>query len=273
MGLYGLVGAGRTELARAIIGVDKLTAGEVVVGGRPATIQQRQGRPRPIPHRLCLGESQGRGPDPDHVAHVERVDHDLASAAERDRAGSAPRRSARPSSRIVDRLDIKAPSLDDTPSPASAAATSRRSAWPSGWRPAWSVLIIDEPTVGIDVRTKANLHELIWELVSQGLGHHPDLERHAGDGASRRSDSGDAPRPVDRRDRQHPRLRGDQRSDHEAHPLERQRGLVRPPAIGSGEGTSEVHCAGRSASDRVTRSDRPQGGSARFRHGTARRTL
>jgi ribose transport system ATP-binding protein len=32
------------------------------------------------------------------------------------------------------------------------------------------VLIIDEPTVGIDVRTKANLHELIWELVERGLG-------------------------------------------------------------------------------------------------------
>ena len=38
MGLYGLVGAGRTELARAIIGADEIVAGEVLVAGQPARI-------------------------------------------------------------------------------------------------------------------------------------------------------------------------------------------------------------------------------------------
>ena len=48
-------------------------------------------------------------------------------------------------------------------------ATNRRSSLAKWLTAGVDVLIIDEPTVGIDVRTKGNLHELIWELAGQGL--------------------------------------------------------------------------------------------------------
>ena len=48
------------------------------------------------------------------------------------------------------------------------AATSRRSASPNGWPPGSKVLIVDEPSVGIDIKTKAYLHELLRELSETG---------------------------------------------------------------------------------------------------------
>ena len=51
----------------------------------------------------------------------------------------------------------------------SPAATSRRSCSPSGWRPSPRVLILDEPTQGVDVQTKAEVHAVIADLARQGL--------------------------------------------------------------------------------------------------------
>jgi len=70
---------------------------------------------------------------------------------------------------FVERLDIKAPSLNTVV--ASLSGGNQQKVSLAKWLAAGvDVLIIDEPTVGIDVRTKANLHELIWELVERGLG-------------------------------------------------------------------------------------------------------
>ena len=69
---------------------------------------------------------------------------------------------------MVERLDIKAPSLSTVVSSLSGGNQQKVSL--AKWLTAGvDVLIIDEPTVGIDVRTKGNLHELIWELAGQGL--------------------------------------------------------------------------------------------------------
>ena len=50
----------------------------------------------------------------------------------------------------------------------SRAATSRRSCSASGWRPGPKLLIMDEPTRGIDVGAKAEIHRLMSELAAQG---------------------------------------------------------------------------------------------------------
>ena len=49
------------------------------------------------------------------------------------------------------------------------AATSRRWRWPAGWRPKPVVLILDEPTQGVDVGAKAEIHRLMGELAGRGL--------------------------------------------------------------------------------------------------------
>ena len=49
------------------------------------------------------------------------------------------------------------------------AATSRRSRWPAGCRPTRAILILDEPTQGVDVGSKAEIHSLMQTLAEQGL--------------------------------------------------------------------------------------------------------
>ena len=61
------------------------------------------------------------------------------------------------------------PAPSTSPRPPCPAATSRRSSSPSGWPPNPQLLIIDEPTRGIDVGTKAEVHRLLSELAGQGM--------------------------------------------------------------------------------------------------------
>ena len=60
LGFAGLVGAGRSELARALFGIDPLEAGEILVEGRPVTIR-RPPRPAPPESCWCPRIASGRG--------------------------------------------------------------------------------------------------------------------------------------------------------------------------------------------------------------------
>ena len=57
------------------------------------------------------------------------------------------------------------------------------------------ILIVDEPSVGIDIKTKAYLHELLRELAADGHRDPPDHQRHAGDDHPRRPHRGDGRLP------------------------------------------------------------------------------
>src|SRR5690606_13822046 len=69
---------------------------------------------------------------------------------------------------FVERLQVKTPSLSQPVGNLSGGNQQKVSL--AKWLAAQTrVLLIDEPTVGIDVRTKQELHELIWELSTLGL--------------------------------------------------------------------------------------------------------
>ena len=81
------------------------------------------------------------------------------------------------------------------------AAISRRWCWRAGWRFAPKVLIVDEPTRGIDVGAKVEVHDLLFEMARVGHRGHRHIvgaSRGAGD---QRPDRDDARGQGDRRDR------------------------------------------------------------------------
>jgi ribose transport system ATP-binding protein len=161
------VGAGRSELARAIVGADRITAGEVLVNGEPVHI----GSIAEALHHHRIGYvSEDRKDEGTILIHSvlrnttitvwERLQNALGFIS-----GGSERRQVQP---IVERLDIKTPSLS-TPV-ASLSGGNQQKVSLAKWLTAGvDLLIIDEPTVGIDVRTKGNLHELVWELAGSGM--------------------------------------------------------------------------------------------------------
>jgi rhamnose transport system ATP-binding protein len=166
VGLAGLVGAGRSEIVRAVFGVDTYESGSVRINGKPVP----KGDPRaaikagmafiPEDRRkqgLVIDASVAR-----NVAGVIRKG--LAKAglitARAENKAAAP---------WAARLEVKTNALDMNA--ATMSGGNQQKVVIAKWlatKP--HLLIIDEPTRGIDVGTKAEVHRLLSELAGQGLG-------------------------------------------------------------------------------------------------------
>ena len=167
LGLYGLVGAGRTELARAIIGADEVIDGEIFVNGEPAHINSVS----EALDKYRIGYvSEDRKEEGLILIHniLKNITITVWRRLERFLGwvpSSTERAAAEP---MMAKLEIKAPSMNTVVNSLSGGNQQKVSL--AKWLTAGvDVLIIDEPTVGIDIRTKGNLHELIWDLSEQGL--------------------------------------------------------------------------------------------------------
>lgn len=165
VGLAGLVGAGRTELARLVFGLDHVDIGEVRVHGKPVRIRS------PADAIACgvayVPEDrrrQGVILDMPVSANIT-----LASLKNLKRFGSFDfQREREIAGEYVHRFAIKTPSIFDHVSTLSGGNQQKVAV--SRWlatRP--SVLILDEPTQGIDVGAKAEIHALMGELASEGM--------------------------------------------------------------------------------------------------------
>jgi ribose transport system ATP-binding protein len=166
LGLYGLVGAGRSELARAIIGAARITAGEMRIEGVPARIRDVTDAVRRYGIGYISEDRKGEGLILAHdVASniVATVWYRLARwlgflGNRRQNATAAP---------FVASLDIRTPSLAQPVGNLSGGNQQKVSV--AKWLAASSkILIVDEPTVGIDIRSKAYLHDLILRLSREG---------------------------------------------------------------------------------------------------------
>ncbi|MBE7210112.1 MAG: sugar ABC transporter ATP-binding protein [Gluconacetobacter diazotrophicus] len=166
LGLYGLVGAGRTELARAILGQDRITAGTILADNRPI----RPASPREALHRHRIGYlSEDRKNDGLILSHPIR--HNAAIAIWdriRDRAGLvSPARERRAVSPVIDSLGVRMASLDQPVGDLSGGNQQKISL--AKWIASdVSVLLIDEPSVGVDVRTKEEMYGVIESLAAKG---------------------------------------------------------------------------------------------------------
>lgn len=165
LGLAGLVGSGRTETLRAIYGADRAEAGEVTVGGRAVRIRH----PRDAV-RLGLGmvpedrKTQGLLLD-----SPLRVNVTLARmAAVRGRGGWLRRARERAlASDAVDRLDIRAASVEQ-PAGELSGGNQQKVLFARWLLRDPAVLLVDEPTRGIDVAAKRGIHRVLRELAERG---------------------------------------------------------------------------------------------------------
>ena len=167
LGLYGLVGAGRTELARALIGDVPLLAGDVSVNG--ASVALRNAASAIRKHRIGYVSEDRKG-EGLILAHPIRANIGI-TVWRRIAAFSVllwrgkERRVVAP---LVKKLDIRTPSLEQNVDKLSGGNQQKVSI--AKWLAAGvEILIIDEPTVGIDIKTKTAIHELIAEITREGV--------------------------------------------------------------------------------------------------------
>ncbi|MFO1039545.1 MAG: sugar ABC transporter ATP-binding protein [Geminicoccaceae bacterium] len=166
VGLYGLVGAGRSELAKAIIGAEKVTAGEILVRGTPVRI----GSVAEALAKYRIGYvSEDRKQEGVILQHSVAGNITVTIWTRLAKAlgfltGSGERAAATPFAR---QLEVKTPSLSQPVGLLSGGNQQKVSV--AKWLAAGvDVLIVDEPTVGIDIKTKADLHALLRDLAAKG---------------------------------------------------------------------------------------------------------
>ena len=166
LGLAGLVGAGRTELARAIFGIDRPLAGEIVIDGRPVAIASpdqaiAQGlylipedRKRlglmldfPIRQNVSMAMLAGRSA----ATLVDLEEEEAVAARERDRLG------------------IRAASLS-LPAGALSGGNQQKVVLAKWLALSPRILVFDEPTRGVDVGAKSEIYRIMRELSDAGVG-------------------------------------------------------------------------------------------------------
>ncbi len=166
VGLYGLVGAGRSELAKAILGKFEVTGGTVEVGGAPATI----GSVADAVGRYRIGYvSEDRKSEGLILMHSVLDNVGMPIWRRLSQAASLlTKRTIRGHTEpFIEKLEVRTPSLEQHVGNLSGGNQQKVSV--AKWLAAEvQILIIDEPSVGIDIKTKAYLHELIRELSDQG---------------------------------------------------------------------------------------------------------
>jgi len=166
LGMAGLAGAGRTDLARAIFGAEPLHSGEIFLHGRKVVI-------RSPADAVSLG--LGYVPEDRKEAGLFlslTVRENTVAASLRQFSNSIfmdHRRVLAAVSDIVRNLDIKTPSLEQQVMNLSGG--NQQKVMLAKWlviNP--KVLIVDEPTRGVDVGVKADVHRLLRDLANQGVG-------------------------------------------------------------------------------------------------------
>jgi simple sugar transport system ATP-binding protein/ribose transport system ATP-binding protein len=166
VGIAGLVGAGRSELARAIFGVDRRTAGTVELSGGRAQAGGPEGSLRRglamIPEsRKEQGLLFGR-------SVVENVS--LSSLGAFSRAGIVQRRAERAACQeILDAWALKAENYS-APVASLSGGNQQKVLFARMLMCSPRVLIADEPTRGVDVGAKRAIYDLLVSLAQRGLG-------------------------------------------------------------------------------------------------------
>ncbi|MBA2575493.1 MAG: sugar ABC transporter ATP-binding protein [Euzebyaceae bacterium] len=166
VGLYGLIGAGRTEIALSLFGQLHPSAGTVTLDGRPyAPRSSRAAMAAGVAYVPEDRKTQGLYPLMDTGANLSTAVLDRVS-----QGGFVHRSKERTLvRRFVESLGIK--TRDPGESILNLSGGSQQKVLLARWLATEpKLLILDEPTRGIDVGTKTEIHRLIFGLAEQGFG-------------------------------------------------------------------------------------------------------
>ena len=166
LGFFGLVGAGRSEVAHAVFGVDPADAGDIRIDGRPV-------RMRSPSQALRLGiaylpeDRKGQG-----LFGTLTLRYNTAIAVIRRlslrRTVVRPRREDELARRYLKELSIKAPGT--TAKVSNLSGGNQQKVVLAKWLATEPrIFILDEPTRGIDVSAKQEIHNLIVNLARKGV--------------------------------------------------------------------------------------------------------
>jgi ABC-type sugar transport system ATPase subunit len=166
LGFAGLVGAGRSEIAQALFGLDPSASGRIHVGGTPVTIRSPEDAMRlgiglvPEDRKrqgLVLSMSAGSNTTLATLRSLARLSF-IRHGAERVVART-----------YFERLRVRAPG-PETPTAGLSGGNQQKLVLAKWLAARCRILLLDEPTRGVDVGAKAEIHALIDELAAQGSG-------------------------------------------------------------------------------------------------------
>ena len=166
LGVAGLVGAGRTEMARAIFGADRFEAGRILVGGEAVTIRSPQDA---IRHGIGL-VPEDRKQQALFLSLAVRANLSIAALDRVGRRGGFIDRGKEDA--LVEEyrraLHIRIAGPDQPV--ADLSGGNQQKVVLARWlalRP--KILIVDEPTRGIDIGAKVEVHRLLFDMARSGI--------------------------------------------------------------------------------------------------------
>lgn len=165
VGIYGLVGSGRSSIARAISGHQSRDAGTVTVHGRPIP----SGSPRGAVDKGIAYLSEDRRREGFVPAFTNALNLTLATPGQDSTWGviNTRKEKARVAS-MLQRYQVKGGAETFTK---SLSGGNQQKVCIAKWLEATpEVMVLDEPTKGIDVRARLNIYEIMRSLAEQGKG-------------------------------------------------------------------------------------------------------
>jgi ribose transport system ATP-binding protein len=166
LGIAGLVGAGRTETARALFGADRIDSGEIFINGKPVEISSPDSA---VKAGLAL-VPEGR--QTQGLVMIQTVEHNIAlpNLQALSQNSLVSRHKMRQLvQKYVETLNIRTPSLEQRV--LNLSGGNQQKVVLAKWLASNpKVLILDEPTRGIDVGAKAEVYAIMNDLVQHGIG-------------------------------------------------------------------------------------------------------
>lgn len=165
LGFYGLVGAGRTELMQALSGVSRPSSGEIILNGKP--VQFHQPADAIKAGIVCVPEERQKQGAIIELSIAQNISLPQLSTLNRNGVLKESKEWAL-ADEYARRLQVKAFSWKQAVETLSGG--NQQKVVIAKWLATHpQVIILDEPTKGIDIGSKAAVHQFMSELVAHGL--------------------------------------------------------------------------------------------------------